>query len=52
MASRPIQPKQVLIRGRDKGRIRILGDIIASAFDDEWFEVENDPEQVIDPLTR
>ena len=52
MASSPIHPKQAPIRERDKGRIHILGDIVASAFDDERFEVENDLEQAVDPLTR
>ena len=48
----PIGPEQTPIRGRDKGRMRILGDIVTSAFDDEHFDMEDDPERAIDPVAR
>ena len=48
----PIAPEQAPIRGRDKGRMRILDDIVASAFDDEQFDIEDNPERAIDPVTH
>ena len=47
----PIEAEQAPLRGRDKGRMRILDDIVTSGFDDEHFDIEDNPERAIDPVT-
>ena len=47
----PIEPEPAPIRGRDKGRLRIFDDIVASAFDDEHFDIEDNSERAVDPAT-
>lgn len=45
----PIQTEMVPLSGRDKGRMQIFGDIVASAWDDESFDIEDNPDRVVDP---
>ncbi len=36
--------------GIDKGRLKIYGDIVVSAWDDESFDIEDNPDKVLDPV--
>ena len=46
----PVQREFVPLSGIDKGRIKIYGDIVASAWDDESFDIEDNPDKVLDPV--
>ena len=46
----PVQKEFIPLSGMDKGRLKIYGDIVASAWDDESFDMEDNPEKVLDPV--
>ncbi|MYG93728.1 MAG: type II toxin-antitoxin system prevent-host-death family antitoxin [Acidimicrobiia bacterium] len=45
----PVQKEFIALSGIDKGRLKIYGDIVASVWDDELFDMEDNPEKVLDP---
>lgn len=46
----PVQKEFVPLSGLFKDRIEIYGDIVASAWDDESFDIEDNPDKVLDPV--
>lgn len=46
----PVQKEFIPLAGRDKGRLKIYGDIVSSVWDDESFDMEDNPEKVLDPV--
>ena len=45
----PIQSEMKSLSGLFAGQIEIYGDIVASAWDDESFDIEDNPDRVVDP---
>ena len=46
----PVQKEFVPLSGMDKGRLEIYGDIVSSVWDDESFDMEDNPDKVLDPV--
>ena len=46
----PVKKEFVPLSGIDKGRIEIHGDIVSSVWDDESFDMEDNPDKVLDPV--
>ena len=46
----PVKKEFVPLSGIDKGRLKIYGDIVASAWDDESFDIDDNPDKVLDPV--
>lgn len=46
----PVKKEFIPLSGRDKGRLKIYGDIVSSVWDDESFDIEDNPDKVLDPV--
>jgi len=46
----PAQREFIPLSGIDKGRLKIYGDIVSSVWDDESFDMEDNPDKVLDPV--